>query len=79
MLAEVIPQLVKKNIVEDKLESCPSLLTLCDKLINDLPYWSNRYAENAETKMKLANELRECQRNYAGAAEQGGPAVAGTN
>ncbi|CAF5083441.1 unnamed protein product, partial [Rotaria sp. Silwood1] len=36
VMVEVIPVLVKQNVLNDKTLLCPSLLALCAKLGNDL-------------------------------------------
>ncbi|CAF3945706.1 unnamed protein product, partial [Rotaria sp. Silwood1] len=56
VLVEVIPTLVKQDVVNDKTLFCPSLAGLCTKLANDLPAWTNRFLQNEQIKSKLIND-----------------------
>ncbi|CAF1365781.1 unnamed protein product [Rotaria sp. Silwood1] len=56
VMVEVIPTLVKQNVLNDKTLFCPSLAGLCTKLVNDLPGWANRFLQNEQFKSKLIND-----------------------
>ncbi|CAF4523514.1 unnamed protein product [Rotaria sp. Silwood2] len=56
VLVEVIPTLVKQDVLNDKTLFCPSLAGLCTKLANDLPAWTNRCLHNEQVKPKLIND-----------------------
>ncbi|CAF3317144.1 unnamed protein product [Rotaria sp. Silwood2] len=57
VLVEVLPILVKQNVIQDKTLLCSSLTGLTDKLANELPTWSTRYAQNEHLKIKLINDF----------------------
>jgi hypothetical protein len=56
VMIEVIPTLVKHNHLNDKTLLCSSLSTLCAKLANDLPIWTNNFLLNENTKSKITND-----------------------
>jgi hypothetical protein len=53
VLVDIIPSLVKQNVINDKTVLCSSLTALCDKLACDLPIWTNRFEQNDNIKSKL--------------------------
>ena len=57
VLVEVLPILVKQNVIQDKTLLCSSLTGLTDKLADELPTWSTRYAQNEHLKVKLINDF----------------------
>ncbi|CAF3907515.1 unnamed protein product, partial [Rotaria sp. Silwood1] len=63
MLVDVIPTLVKQNVIKDKTLLCPSLTAMSDKLANELPVWTNRFLQNENVKAKLISDFTMTNNN----------------
>ncbi|CAF2033688.1 unnamed protein product [Rotaria magnacalcarata] len=57
VLIDIIPVLVKQDIIKDKTILCPSLTELITKLAKDLPMWTNRFVQIETNKSKLSNDF----------------------
>jgi hypothetical protein len=57
MIVDIVPMLVKQNMINDKTILCPSLTALCDKLTNDVSFWTSKFHQNENIKLKLINEF----------------------
>ncbi len=58
VMIEIIPMLVQQNTINNKTLLCTSLTTLCAKLADDIPLWTNKYTLNENFKTKLINDLK---------------------
>ncbi|CAF3328808.1 unnamed protein product [Rotaria sp. Silwood2] len=63
VLVDVIPTLVKQNVINDKTLLRPSLTALSEKLANELPVWTNRFLQNENIKVKLINDFNLLNQN----------------
>ncbi|CAF2783342.1 unnamed protein product [Rotaria sp. Silwood2] len=63
VLVDVIPTLVKQNVINDKTLLCPSLTAWSEKLANELPVWTNRFLQNENIKAKLINDFNMLNQN----------------
>ncbi|CAF1936825.1 unnamed protein product [Rotaria magnacalcarata] len=57
VIVEVLPTLVKQNVIQDKTLLCPSLTSVSEKMGNDLTMWTNRFAQNEIMKSKMINDF----------------------
>ncbi|CAF3989977.1 unnamed protein product [Rotaria sp. Silwood1] len=64
LMLDVIPTMIKKNLINDKTTLGQSLLSTCEKLGNELPQWMKRYADNENIKMKLKNDFIEQKQKH---------------
>ena len=55
-IVEIIPALVQQNTLKDSTLLCPSLTGMCAKLANDLPVWTNKFAQNELTRSQVAKD-----------------------
>ncbi|CAF1473615.1 unnamed protein product [Adineta steineri] len=64
IIVDLVPNLVKQKVINDKTALCPSLSSVCEKLINDMPQWTNRFIQNENYKVQLINEYNRNNQQY---------------
>ena len=56
-LVEVIPPLVKLNLINDKTSSYPSITSMGENLANKLPIWTDRFRINESIKANIIKDF----------------------